>query len=79
MAYERAQITQKYVPKSGRIMDQVREVMRYHHYSIRTERACVDWIVQFIKFNSTRVWVRAAAKGSNNTGAWSDPVLAMVP
>lgn len=27
----------------------------------------------------TRVWVRAAAKGSNNTGAWSDPALTNVP
>ncbi|MEI6085873.1 MAG: hypothetical protein WCS70_16435 [Verrucomicrobiota bacterium] len=27
----------------------------------------------------TRVWVRAAAKGSNNTGAWSDPALVNVP
>ena len=27
----------------------------------------------------TRQWVRAAAKGSNNTGAWSDPALVIVP
>jgi len=25
------------------------------------------------------VWVRVAAKGSNNTGAWSDPALVTVP
>jgi hypothetical protein len=27
----------------------------------------------------TRVWVRVAAKGSNNTGGWSDPALVVVP
>jgi hypothetical protein len=27
----------------------------------------------------TRVWVRVAAKGSNNTGGWSDPALIAVP
>lgn len=27
----------------------------------------------------TRVMVRACAKGSNNTGAWSDPAFAVVP
>lgn len=27
----------------------------------------------------TRVWVRVAAKGSNNTGGWSDPALVAVP
>ncbi len=27
----------------------------------------------------TRLWVRAAAKGANNTGGWSDPALANVP
>ncbi|HDZ15815.1 MAG TPA: integron integrase [Methylophaga sp.] len=32
-------------------MDQVREVMRYHHYSIRTEEAYIKWILAFIRFN----------------------------
>ena len=27
----------------------------------------------------TRLWVRAAAKGANNTGGWSDPALVNVP
>ena len=27
----------------------------------------------------SRVWVRAGAKGSNNTGAWSDPALVVIP
>jgi len=35
-------------------MDQVREVLRYHHYAIRTEQSYVQWILKFIKFNGTR-------------------------
>lgn len=35
-------------------MDQVREVLRYHHYAIRTEEAYVNWILKFIFFNETR-------------------------
>lgn len=30
-------------------MEQVREVLRYHHYAIRTEEAYVRWILAFIK------------------------------
>ena len=33
---------------------QVHEVLRYHHYAIRTEEAYVNWILKFIKFNGTR-------------------------
>ena len=35
-------------------MDQVREVLRYHPYSRRTERTYVDWIVRFVRFSGTR-------------------------
>ncbi len=35
-------------------MDQVREVLRYHHYAIRTEQTYVNWILQFIRFNGIR-------------------------
>ena len=35
-------------------MDQVREVLRYHHYARRTEEAYVKWILAFIRFNGTR-------------------------
>ena len=27
-----------------KLLEQVREVMRLRHYSIRTERSCSDWI-----------------------------------
>ena len=54
MPYKRAQVNSKYVPKSVKLMDQVHEVLRYHHYAIRTEEAYVNWILKFIKFNGTR-------------------------
>lgn len=31
-------------------MDQVRQVLRYHHYSYRTEQTYCDWIIQYVKF-----------------------------
>jgi hypothetical protein len=34
-----------------KLMDQVRQVLRYHHYSFRTEQTYCDWIVRFIKFH----------------------------
>jgi integron integrase len=51
MAYPRPIIKEKFKPKPGKLMDQVREVLRYHHYSIRTEEAYVRWILQYIRFN----------------------------
>src|SRR5262245_3083401 len=37
-----------------RLLDQVREVIRLRHYSIRTEQAYVQWIRRFILFNNKR-------------------------
>ncbi|MCK5724569.1 MAG: MoaD family protein [Gammaproteobacteria bacterium] len=32
-------------------MEQVRQVMRYHHYAYRTEKTYSDWILRYIKFH----------------------------
>jgi len=32
-------------------MDQVRQVLRYHHYAYRTEQSYCDWIIRYIKFH----------------------------
>jgi integrase len=40
-------------PKA-RLLDQVREVIRVKHYSIRTEDAYVQWIKRFIFFHGKR-------------------------
>jgi integron integrase len=37
-----------------RLIDQVRNVMRLHHYSIRTEEAYIQWIKRFIFFHNKR-------------------------
>lgn len=41
----------KFTPNPDlRLMDQVRQVLRYHHYSLSTEKNYCDWIIRFIKF-----------------------------
>ena len=34
-----------------KLMKQVRQVMRYHHYAYRTEKTYSDWILRYIKFH----------------------------
>ncbi len=38
-----------------RLMDQVREVLRFHHYALQTERTYVSWILRYIRFYHCRV------------------------
>src|SRR6266576_786233 len=37
-----------------KLLDQVSEVIRFKHYSIRTERTYRDWIKRFILFHGKR-------------------------
>src|SRR6266699_4993426 len=37
-----------------KLLDQVRDVMRLRHYSLRTERTYCDWIERFIRFHGMR-------------------------
>jgi len=37
-----------------KLLDQVRDVMRRRHYSIRTEQAYSNWIKQYILFHEKR-------------------------
>jgi len=37
-----------------KLLDQVRDVVRKKHYSIRTEQAYVQWIRRFILFHNKR-------------------------
>jgi integron integrase len=43
-----------YRPRSQRLMDQVRETMRYYHYSKSSIDSYCKWIKAYIKFNDTR-------------------------
>ena len=38
-----------------KLMDQVRQVLRYHHYAYRTEQTYCKWIVRFIRFHGARI------------------------
>jgi integron integrase len=45
----------KFIPNAkARLREQVREVMRFYHYSIRTEEAYWQWIRRFIFFHDKR-------------------------
>ena len=33
-----------------KLMDQVKQVLQYHHYAYRTEKTYCDWIVPYLKF-----------------------------
>ena len=40
--------------KPKKLLDQVRDVIRLKHYSLRTERTYCDWIERFIRFHGLR-------------------------
>ena len=37
-----------------RLMDQVRQVLRYHHYAYRTEQTYCDWIMRCIRHHGSK-------------------------
>jgi hypothetical protein len=39
---------------SSRLMDQVRDALRLHHYSLRTEQSYLHWIRRYILFHQKR-------------------------
>ena len=42
------------IAPARKLLDQVRDVLRSRHYSIRTEKAYVDWIRRYIFFHGKR-------------------------
>jgi len=40
-------------PKA-KLLDQMREVMRLRHYSIRTEQAYCDWVRRYVRFHDMK-------------------------
>ncbi|MBA2591375.1 MAG: phage integrase N-terminal SAM-like domain-containing protein [Gammaproteobacteria bacterium] len=36
------------------LLDEVRKVLRRHHYSMHTERSYVEWIIRFARFHGMR-------------------------
>ena len=45
-----------------KLMDQVRQVLRYHHYKYRTEQTYCDWIVRYLKYHNCRKHPREMGK-----------------
>jgi integron integrase len=41
-------------PSQPKLLDQVRNVLRLHHYSIHTETSYVDWIKRYIRFHDMK-------------------------
>ena len=55
MAYQnKSEPKARFQPQSVRLMDQVKEVLRYHHYAMSTEETYVHWILAFIRFNQRK-------------------------
>lgn len=42
------------VSDKPKLLDRVREVLRFKHYSLRTEQSYVGWIRRFILFHGKR-------------------------
>ena len=47
-------LTSAVASNKPRLLDQVRDVIRRKHYSIRTEQAYIDWIKRFIIYHGKR-------------------------
>ena len=42
----------KFKPNPGcLLMEQVKELLRYHHYAYRTEQCYCDWIMRYLRFH----------------------------
>lgn len=52
----------KFRPNSNlKLMDQVREVLRYHHYAYRTEQTYCQWILRYINYFGGNDAIRSSA------------------
>jgi len=49
-----------------KLMDQVRQVLRYHHYAYCTENTYCDWIVRYIKYFGAKKHPRDMGKTEIN-------------
>ncbi|GHL78694.1 hypothetical protein ECZU34_64420 [Escherichia coli] len=52
--------------RSVKVLDQLRERIRYLHYSLRTEQAYVHWVRAFIRFHGVRHPATLAAAKSRH-------------
>lgn len=57
-AFMMSAIPASYSPQSPRLLDQLREVLRYKHYSLRTEEAYLYWVKFFVRWHGRNSQVR---------------------
>ena len=67
--------TAGFIPNpKARLPDQVREFMRFHHYSLRTEEAYLQWIRRFLEFCRDRNPLTPALSPDGGEGvSWRHP------
>ncbi len=74
--------TAGFIPNpKARLFDQVREVMRFHHYSLRTEEAYLQWIRRYLQFHRCVLTLSQSAPppppppppGGGGGGGWRHP------
>ena len=53
-------------PKA-KLLDQIREVIRLKHYSIRTERSYVDWTRRYVRFHKMKWALISEGQSDNRT------------
>jgi integron integrase len=56
-----------------KLLDQCREVMRFKHYSYRTEQTYSEWIVRYVKFCREGEGQRRSQTAATIEGAWRHP------
>lgn len=53
---EQNNLQPKFIPDQDlKLMDQVRQVLRYHHYSYRTEQSYCSWVKRYVKFHGGHI------------------------
>jgi len=58
--------------KPKKLLEQVRDLLRLKHYSLRTERCYCDWIERFIRFHGKR---HPRDLGEQEVSAFSSPFV----
>lgn len=60
-----------HIPQSPRLLDQLREVLRYRHYSLRTEEAYLYWVKFFVRWHGRNGQV-CGSKNRPPTKDWAN-------
>ncbi|WP_283247264.1 phage integrase N-terminal SAM-like domain-containing protein, partial [Pseudomonas aeruginosa] len=56
--------------RSVKVLDQLRERIRYLHYSLRTEQAYVHWVRAFIRFHGVCHFQKTTARNIRSRLHW---------